>query len=208
MSEVLKVEVREARGKRKVRRLRQEGTVPAVLYGHGQQSISLSIPVDQVKAAVRHGARVVDLDGAVSEKAFIRDLQWDTFGLNVLHLDLTRVSADEKVEVEVVVEIRGEAPGAKEGGIVTQLAHHVDIECLAVAIPEKLTLRINDLKLNQSLTASRLELPAGATLVTDPETVIVQCVEPKPEEDEAVGVAEGAEPEIIGRKAAEEEEGA
>lgn len=204
MSEILKVEMRESRGKRHARRLRQQGGVPAILYGHGEASLSLSIPADQVKTAVRHGARVVDLDGAVKEKAFIRDLQWDTFGLEVLHLDLTRVSAHEKVEVEVVVELRGEAPGVKQGGIVSQLLHQVDVESLVTAIPEKLTLRINGLGLDQSLTAGNIELPAGTTLVTPVETLIVQCVLPKVEEEAALPT-EGAEPELIGRKAGEEE---
>jgi large subunit ribosomal protein L25 len=206
MSEVLKVEVRKSRGKRQAKRLRKSGHVPAVLYGHGEANLSLTIPADQVKSAVRHGARVVDLDGAVKEKAFIRDLQWDTFGLDVLHLDLTRVSADEKVEVEVVVELRGEAPGVRDGGVVNQVLHHVDAECLVTAIPEKLTLRINSLGLDQSLTAADIELPPGTTLVTPGETLIVQCLLPR-EEEAAALPAEGAEPELIGRKAGEEEEG-
>jgi large subunit ribosomal protein L25 len=206
MSETLKVELRESRGKRNSRRLRQAGTVPAILYGHGEANLSLSIPSDQVKSAVRHGARVVDLDGAVQEKAFIRDLQWDTFGLEVLHLDLTRVSADERVEVEVVVELRGEAPGAKEGGVVSQVLHQVDVESLVTAIPEKLTLSINSLGLNQSLTAANIELPPGTTLVTAGDTVVVQCLVPKVEEEAALPT-EGAEPELIGRKPGEEEEG-
>lgn len=205
MAEVLKVEIRESRGKRKARRMRNAGHVPAVLYGHGEANLSLSIPLDQVKSAVRHGARVVDLDGAVKEKAFIRDLQWDTFGLDVLHLDLTRVSADEKVEVEVVVELRGEAPGVKGGGVLNQVLHHVDVECLVTAIPEKLTLRINSLGLDQSLTAANIELPAGTTLLTPGETVVVHCAMPREESAEAALPSEGAEPELIRREAGEEE---
>lgn len=204
MAEVLKVEVRGSRGKREARRLRKGGHVPAVLYGHGEENLSLSIPTDQVKSAVRHGARVVDLDGAVQEKAFIRDLQWDTFGLDVLHLDLARVSADEKVEVEVSVELRGEAPGVKEGGVLNQVLHHVDAECLVTAIPEKLFLRINSLGLDQSLTVADIELPAGTTLLTPGETLVVQCSLPR-EEAEAGLPSEGAEPEVIGRKAEEED---
>ncbi|HWB10952.1 MAG TPA: 50S ribosomal protein L25 [Pirellulales bacterium] len=206
MSETLKVEVRESRGKRHARKLRQSGSVPAILYGHGEANLSLSIPLDQVKSAVRHGARVVDLSGAVTEKAFIRDLQWDTYGLEVLHIDLARVSADEKVEVEVTVELRGEAPGAKEGGVVTQLLHQVSVESLVTAIPEKLSLRINSLALNASLTAADIDLPPGTTLVTPGETVVVQCAVPKEEEEGAPLSAEGAEPELIGRKPGEDEE--
>jgi large subunit ribosomal protein L25 len=207
MSETLKVEVRESRGKRHARRLRQAGAVPAILYGHGEANLSLSIPLDQVKTAVRHGARVVDLDGAVKEKAFIRDLQWDTFGLEVLHIDLARVSADEKVEVEVIVELRGEAPGVKEGGVVSQVLHQVDVESLVTAIPDKLTLSINGLALNQTLTVANIELPAGTTMITPGETIVVQCLVPKVEEEAAPLPSEGAEPELIGRKPGEEEEG-
>jgi large subunit ribosomal protein L25 len=205
MSETLKVEVRECRGKRHARRLRQSGAVPAILYGHGEANLSLSIPLDQVKSAVRHSARVVDLSGAVTEKAFIRDLQWDTFGLEVLHIDLARVSADEKVEVEVVVELRGEAPGAKEGGVVSQVLHQVTMESLVTAIPDKLSLSVKALGLNQSLTVADIELPAGTTMVTAAETVVVQCAVPKAEEEAAPVSAEGAEPELIGRKPGEEE---
>jgi len=153
MSEALKVQKRDVHGKRGSRRLRREGSVPVVLYGHGEQTLSLSVPADQLRAALRHGARVVDLDGAVQEKAFIRELQWDPFGTTVLHVDLTRVSADERLQIEVAVVLRGESPGVKDGGHIEHQQHNVEIECLAIAIPEKLELRIGGLKLDESLRA-------------------------------------------------------
>ncbi|MBS0210522.1 MAG: 50S ribosomal protein L25 [Planctomycetes bacterium] len=205
MSEVLKVQVREPQGKRFNRRMRAEGQVPVNLYGHGEKNVYLTVPVDQVKAMVRHGARVVDLDGPVKEKAFIRELQWDTFGVEVLHIDLTRVSADERVEVSVTVELRGTAAGAKEGGVVEHVLHEVEIDCLAVEIPEKLFLRIGELKLNGSLTAGAIELPPNVKLVTDAEEVVVNCSPPHVE-DETAAEAGAAEPEVIGRKADEEGE--
>lgn len=205
MAEVLNVEPRETLGKRNARRLREAGKVPVVLYGHGEQNVSLAAAADQVQAVIRHGARVVDLTGAVSEKAFIRELQWDTYGLEVLHVDFTRVSADEKVEVELAIELRGEAPGVKDGGVVAQLVHEISAECLVTSIPDKLHLSINELKLGDELTASDIELPPGVTLLSEPDEVIVHCAEPKAEAEEE-SVAEGAEPEVIGRKAEEEEE--
>jgi large subunit ribosomal protein L25 len=206
MSEALKVEKRELHGKRNNRRLRDSGNVPVVLYGHGEQSLSLKVAADQLSAALRHGARVVDLEGAVKEKALIRELQWDAFGTHVLHVDFTRVSADERLQIEVAVVLRGEAPGVKDGGHLEQSHHTVEIECLAIAIPEKLELRVGGLKLDESLHASNIELPQGVTLLTDPETVIVHCALAK-EETEEGEAGETAEPEIIGRKA-EDEEGA
>lgn len=205
MSEVLSVQSRETRGKRNARRLRRGGTVPAILYGHGHEAMSLAVAAEQLHAVIRHGTRVVDLEGAVSDKAFVRELQWDPYGIEVLHLDLTRVSADDQVEVEVHVELRGEAPGVKEGGVVTQFAHQVEIRCPVVAIPEKLTMRIGRLALGESMTVGQIELPPGVTLLTAPETVVVQCALPKAEEEAAL-VGEGAEPEVIGRKAEDEEE--
>ena len=123
-----------------------------------------------------------------------------------MHVDFTRVSADERLTIEVAVSLRGESPGVKEGGHVEHLQHTVEIECLAIAIPEKVELRIHELKLDQSLRAGSIELPAGVKLITDPETVIVHCALPVDESGEEGAPAETAEPEIIGRKAGEEEE--
>lgn len=205
MAEVLKVQEREASGKRTARRLRRAGSVPAVLYGHGKPNKHLTVVADEIAAVVRHGGRVVDLAGAVKEKAFIRELQWDTYGTDVLHVDFTRVSAHERVEVNVSVELRGQAAGAKEGGVVEHLVHEVDIDCEAVAIPEKLELNINDLQIGEQLTAADLPLPDGAKLISDPETVVAQCVESREEQEEEEPAADSAEPEVIGRKPEDEE---
>ena len=204
MSEALKVEKRTSSGKRASKQLRYQGIVPVVLYGHKEETLSLTVAADQLRAALRHGARVVDLTGAVNEKAFIREMQWDPFGAHILHVDFTRVSLDERLQVEVPVTLRGESPGVKEGGHIEILLHSVEIDCLAVAIPEKVELKIGELGLDQSLHASNIELPAGVTLVTDPEEVVVHCALPVVESEEEGG--DGAEPEIIGRKAGEEAE--
>lgn len=206
MPEQLNVERRNIQGKRNSRRLRASGRIPAVLYGHGQENVSLSVAEDELKGVIRHGSRLVNLTGAASESAFIRELQWNTWGTEVLHLDLTRISLDEKVEIEVVVEIRGEAPGVKAGGVVEQLVHQIKMECPAGSIPEKLTVSINHLNLDETILASALTLPEGATLLSDPEMVVVQCVVPTEAPEEAAAEAAPGEPEVIGAKKEEEEE--
>jgi large subunit ribosomal protein L25 len=209
MSEALKVEIRSQRGKRRNKRLRAAGAIPAVLYGEGRDTLSLAIPADQVSAALRHGARLVDLQGAVTEKAFIRDLQWDTYGLNVLHMDLSRVSESTMLRIKVSIELRGSAIGVKEGGVIDLHLHELDIECKATQIPDKIQVNINDLHLGKSITVGELHLPEGVKALTDAETVVVACVLPRVEEEVAAGEAGAAEPELIGRKAeAEGEEGA
>lgn len=204
MSEVLEVKKRETHGKRNTRRLRSAGFIPAILYGHGEASVSLSLDASQISTAIRHGTRIVELEGALKDKAFIRDIQWDPFGTDILHVDLTRVAADEKVTVNVAVELRGVAPGTKEGGVIENPVHDLEIECPAENIPEKLQLNINNLQLGESLTAAALDLPEGATLTLSQDTVIVQCVEPHVEAEEEAA-PEAVEPEVIGRKPSEEE---
>ncbi len=206
MAELLNVELRETRGKRNARRNRRAGRLPAVLYGHGQEAISLVLSAEQFVAAVRHGARLVKLSGPVEDQAFIREIQWDTWGTHVLHVDFTRVSEHEKVEVRVAVEIRGEAPGLKAGGVVKQLIHELEIECEATAIPEKLYVNINQLQMGQAITIGQMALPPEIVVFAEPETVVVECAEPVEAEEEAAAAPGEGEPEIIGRKKEEEEE--
>lgn len=187
-----------------MRRMRDQGVVPAVLYGHKQSNVNLEITSDQVRAAVRHGARLVDLAGDVQETALIRQVQWDAFGVEVLHLDLTRVSSDEAVELVLPIHLKGTAAGTREGGVVEHIKHEVKILCPVVSIPEHLTLNVNNLHVGQSLTLAELPLPAGAKLLTDAGEIVVMCVTPV-EVDETAATAEPGEPEVIGRKKDEEE---
>jgi len=202
----LAVEPRDHQGKHNNRRLRRSGKIPGILYGHGLENVSLAVAADALTAAIRHGSRLVSLTGAVSESAFIRELQWDTWGTNIVHVDFTRISEHEIVEVRIPVELCGEAPGVREGGVVVQLIHEVELACPASSIPEKLAVNINHLMLTQSILLNSLELPPGAKiLAADLEAILVECVVPVELPEEG---AEGAvaEPEIIGAKKEEEEE--
>ena len=132
----LTAEKRMARGKWAVRRLRAQGLVPGIVYGHGLPEVPLQMPVREILTVVRHGARLLELtDGGTTETVLIRELQWDPFGTEILHVDFERVAADERINVEVALERRGTAPGVEAGGELMQLLHHVEIECLANAIP-------------------------------------------------------------------------
>jgi large subunit ribosomal protein L25 len=205
MSEAIAVEKRDSTGTRNNRRLRRSGFVPAVLYGHGLENVSLKVREHDLAAAIRHGSRVVDLTGATNESALIRSVAWDTFGLEILHVDFARVSADERIEVKVAIELKGQSPGVKEGGVIELFIHEVEIECPALKIPDKLTISINGLKIDDSLTTSDLVLPEGVKLLSHEGEVVVHCVLPKEEEEAAPEVAAAGEPEIIGRKPEEAE---
>jgi large subunit ribosomal protein L25 len=205
MAEVLNVKLRNTRGKRHARRLRAEGAIPAVLYGHGEKTVSLQLAADEVTSVLRHGGHVVDLAGAVKDKALVKLVQWDTYGLEVLHLDLARVSEHEKVRVRVAVELRGEAAGIREGGVVDQFIHELEIECPAVAIPDKLAINVNDLHLGKSLSVADISVPPEVRILADPANVVVDCHEPKAEVEVAPVEVTSAEPEVIGRAEKEEE---
>jgi large subunit ribosomal protein L25 len=208
MTDVLNVSVRNELGSGRVRRLRRAGQTPAILYGHGEANVNLAIPTAEVKAALRHGGKLVDLQGSLSEKALIRAIQWDCYGVDVLHLDLTRVSEQERVEVTVSLELRGEAPGVKEGGLVDHHLFDVEIECPAGEIPDKLIASIKNLHLGESIILADVPLPPHVKVLTPLDTLVVSCqAQVSTEEAAAEEAAAGlAEPEVIGRKAEEEEE--
>jgi len=204
----LAVQNRQETGKRRNRRLRAAGMIPAVLYGHKQESVSLAVPAEEVAAVLRHGNRFVALTGAVNERAFIKECQWDTWGVNVLHVDFTRVNEHERIKMSVPVELHGEAPGVKDGGVVKQVLHTIEIECEPANAPEKILVNINGLNLPGIIHVEDVAFPEGVKPLIEAATVVVECneaVEVAEGEEEAV---DGAEPELIGRKKAEEEEDA
>lgn len=205
MAEQLTVQIRETRGKKNARRLRQNGLVPAILYGHGEANVSLSVPADKIAAIVRHGSRVLTLQGDVQDQVLIRDLQWDPFGATVLHVDFARVSAEERVIVRLPVELRGEAPGVREGGMINHVVHETEIECRVTDVPDRVVINVNQLHVGGALTIADLELPPGARVLADADLIVVQCVEQVAVVEEEAPPSP-AEPEVIGRVKPEAEE--
>jgi large subunit ribosomal protein L25 len=209
-SVVLVAEPRSTRGSQAARQLRRKGRIPAVLYGHKETTVSLVLPVEDLAKAIRHGARVVDLqaDGK-TEKALIREVQWDHLGKDILHVDFARVAADERIVVPVRIEVRGTAPGVTQGGVLDQPLHTIEVECLALSVPESIRVNIGALQVGQSIHVRDLVLPPDVKAVADPEVIVVHVTAPKAEvEAPAAPVVETAEPEVIGRqREAKEEEG-
>jgi large subunit ribosomal protein L25 len=205
----LKGQKRQGRGTRIACRLRAGGRVPAVLYGHKQDTVALTVSAEDLMHAIRHGHRFVDLkiDGQ-GESALVADVQWDHLGKDVLHVDFKRVSRDERVKVTVPLELRGIAPGVSGGGVLEQPLHTLHVECLATAMPEHVRVAINELQIGGVIHVRDLHLPEGVTVLDDPEAIVVQVKAPVAQPEAAAAPAAGtAEPEVIGRKAAEEGEG-
>jgi large subunit ribosomal protein L25 len=210
MAENLSVTRREKLGGGNNRRLRRKGQVPAVLYGHGEASVPLAIESTAIMNVIRHGHKLVRLQGDVAEGAFIKAVQWDVYGKDLIHIDLLRVSDTEKVRTTINVELKGTAPGLGEGGIIEFVLHELEIECPAAAVPDKLIVNVNDLHLDQAIHAGQVPLPEGARVLDDADLVIVHCIKPHIDEDTTgAAVAEPgvAEPELIRKEKAADEEG-
>ncbi|MDO4576004.1 MAG: 50S ribosomal protein L25 [Planctomycetia bacterium] len=203
--EVLDVKVRDTFGKRRVRRLRAAGFVPVNLYGHGKDPMSLQVAVKEIHRLIRHGHHIVKLAGDADGDAMVKEVQWDVWGKEILHVDFARIDANEKIQVVVPVVLKGDAPGLREGGVVDQLIHEVEVECPAVNTPDAVIIRIGGLKLNEAILASQVALPQDVVLMIPADTMMVHCHE-KIEEVEATAAAEGAEPEVITRKKEESTE--
>jgi large subunit ribosomal protein L25 len=207
-SVILVAQERRGHGSRAARRLRKEGKVPAVVYGHGEGTVSVALAVDELARAIRHGARVIDLkQGEKIQKALIRELQWDALGHDILHADFARVSAHERITLDVRVELRGTAPGVTAGGVLVQQIHNLHVECSVVSVPESIRVNVGELQLDQILYVRDVVLPEGVVVKNDPDAIVVQVIPKVVEAEEPVApVAEQAEPEVIGKKKEEEGE--
>jgi large subunit ribosomal protein L25 len=202
----LTVSVRSETGKGASRRARREGKVPAVLYGHGTDPQHLELPAHDYAAVLRHsGANAVltlDIDGK-EQLALTKALDVHPIRRTIQHADLLVVKRGEKVIVEVNVVLEGESfPGT----LVTQDANWVEIEAEALSIPEQLTISIEGAEAGTQVTAGELELPEGVTLVSDPELLLVNVVEPRVEEEPEAEAADEAAGEAAGEAAAPEAE--
>jgi large subunit ribosomal protein L25 len=108
------------------------------------------------------------------------------------------------VKVKVPIDVKGECPGLRSGGVLNLVLHEIEIECTAEAIPDHIHAQVGHLEVGHAIHVRELELPKGARALTNPEETVVTCMVPGKKAEEAAAVA--VEPEVIGRKAAEEGE--
>ena len=204
---LMKASTRTERGSRQVRRLREKGLVPAIVYGHGEPPVSVTLSTHDLELALHHGERLleVDIDGA-KQNVLVKEVQWDTFGQAILHADLCRVSLDELVQVTVPVVLRGTPVGLADGGVIQQSLSDLEIECAVARIPEEIRIMVTALKVGDSIHLRDIQLPEGARALEEPDALICSCnivaEEALAEEGEEV-----AEPELIGGEEEDEEKG-
>jgi large subunit ribosomal protein L25 len=193
-------------GSRANKRLRDKGLLPGVVYGHKEAIIPITMQRKEVVTHLNLGAHVFDLtlDGT-SQKVLVKDVQYNHLGTEVIHLDLARVSLDEKVKVTVPLELKGEPKGAADGGVLQQIIKQLDVECLVLEIPEVIRHNVSEMGLNDVLHVKDVAVPHGVRVLQDGELIVATVKEVL--EEAVTTPAEGttAEPEVIGRKPTDEE---
>ncbi|MFA6133309.1 MAG: 50S ribosomal protein L25 [Phycisphaerae bacterium] len=206
---VLKARKRSEIGTRRVKPLRKGGEIPAILYGHKQATVALTVNQHDLAVALAHRERWLELDiEGQKENALLKDVQYDAMGNDILHVDLARVSLDERVKVTVPIVLRGVAAGAAEGGVVQQINATASIECAVRDIPDDIRISIAEMKVNDVLHMRDLPLAAGMKLLSDAEAIVATCsVIAEVEVAAPAEAAAAGEPEVIGAKKEEEGEG-
>lgn len=193
-------------GSRVSRKLRAQGKIPAIVYGHKQAPQPITIARDDVWHMIKKSAHLAQLNiNGTTEMVLVRDIQWDYLGKEIIHLDFARVSADETVHTEIKLELHGTAPGVSEGGVLDFLVHTLNVTCRATAIPDSIRVEIGDLHIDQAIHVRDLKLPEGVSTDVDPDLTLVHVTTPRTNIEPTEGEG-GAEPEVIGRKAEDAKE--
>lgn len=190
-------------GTRYAKRDREAGFIPAVIYGHKETPVHVTLHSKTFTDLLHDDTHILDINlEGKSEHTLIKAVQWDTFGRFIVHVDLERVNMSETIEVEVELQLTGEPAALKEAG--TVLDHPtmtLKVSCRADAIPSHLEHSIADLELGDPVTVADLTLPEGITAVTSPEQLVCQIsgVKVSAADEETMDGADEAEPEVIGK---------
>ena len=173
---LLKAEVREQTGSKTVRKVREQGRIPAIVYGHKKEPAAISLDAHSFVEGLHHGHRLMDVQiGKKKEKTIVKEIQYDHLGKNIIHVDLMRVNVTEIVKVMIPIELKGTAAGTHESGIIEEHVDRLEIECKVIDIPEMIVVSVKDVHVGDALHAGDIELPDGITLSSSPEMLLVTC---------------------------------
>ncbi len=210
----LNVSERENFGSRASRRLRREGLVPGVVYGQGGEARPFQVSERELRILLGEGHTLLDLqiDGSKSVPVVIKEQQQHPLRGEIVHLDCLEVRLDEAIESEVAIELEGteQAPGVREGGVLEHVTREVTVEALPTEIPERLTVDVSAMEINDTLSLESVAAPSGVKFMVDDlsEITVATLSPPRVEEEPEPGLEEEAE--LVGEEGEpiEGEEGA
>jgi large subunit ribosomal protein L25 len=214
----LVVAQRERLGSAESRRLRKEGLIPGVLYGGGEP-VAISVEERELRRALTgagglHSILDVEVDGkGETHASILKEYQVDPVRGGVTHVDLHEVRLDKPIQASVSVDLLGgeDAPGVREGGVLSQPLREVTVEALPLEMPEHIDLDVSGMDIGATLRISDLTAPEGSTLLDDPEMVVAtvtaptKVVEPEPTEEELAAMEAEGEEGVEGEEGAEGE---
>ena len=207
--------VRTDTGKGVARRLRQNGFVPAVLYGGTHGNIGLSVNSHDLRQIIAKGAgetSLIDLDVQNGDKTqtvsvILKEFQIDPVKRTLLHADFMEVTMGQEIEIHVPLELTGESPGVKIGGLLEFVTRELVIECLPSKMLNHIDVDISEMEIGATLSVEDISLGEDYKILTTPDTVVVTVTAPKAEEEAVEGEEEEqAEPEVIQKGKKPEEE--
>jgi large subunit ribosomal protein L25 len=191
----LLAELRSDKGSRPAGRLRREGRLPGVVYGLGEDSLSVTVNAHQLGTILssKSGANTLitlKIDGA-DQLALARQIQRDAVKGTLVHVDFIRVRADQTIQAEVRIDLQGEAEGLTQGGMLEQMMHTLTVEGKPGQLPNEIAHDVTALEVGDQLHVKDLVIPAGITVVNDPEDLIATISLPRGLEEEEAAAEEG-----------------
>ena len=204
MAEQIKLSAtsRTEKGKGVAKRLRSEGKLPAVVYGHKTDPIALTIDSKQLLKLIVEGKSEHKLFGLsiegngkpIEKIVMIKELQIDPLKRNFLHVDFFEVAMDEELTLSLALKLVGEAPGVEMGGMLQQVRREIEIKCLPSQIPDTVEIDVSALNIGDSVHLNDIQLPEGIKVLDDADltiaTVLAPVVEKEVEPEEVEGELE------------------
>jgi len=214
----LSANARDNGGKGVARKLRSEGRVPAIVYGHGRDPLALSINTRELEKLLDHisaESTVIDLDiDGRPSRTLIREIQRHPFKRQILHVDFQELVAGEKISVSIPIVLTGVPDGVRmDGGILDQTMRELEIEVDPSNIPNHVEVDVTKLTIGSSVHVRDLQLPEGVEVLDDDDASVCVVSAPRAAIEETAAAAEGAEaeaaaePEVIRAKKPDEDEG-
>ncbi len=206
---------RDLQGSSNARRLRDSGNLPGVVYGSGNEPVSVLVDLHDFEQILHHHASEsmlidIELEGEGDVAVLVKDVQHHPVTSDLVHVDLMRVQANKPIAVDIALELVGESAGVKAGGILDHVMHSISVECLPADLTEGFDVDVSKLEIGQSLHVSDLNLGDKYKLLVDDEAIVAAVHGPRAEEEEAEEGEEGAEgaaePELVNSKKDEDED--
>ncbi len=205
---VLNAKVRKRTGKSEVKEVRREGNVPAILYGKEIESVALSINPKELKEALKTESGIntllelnfTDEGNEYKRVSLLREVQMDPISSDPIHLDFQILEMDQKIVVEIPIELEGRPAGVKEGGVLMENLREIEISCLPNNIPGSIKLDVTEMNIGDSIFIKDLNLGEGIEALKEEDEVVVSVVQPRSMDlgdttDQEEAAAEGEEGE-------------